>query len=252
MPGGEILVGVHAVLEALRAGQPMNKILVARQSRRQEVEEIIRLAREDGIPVQMVPPEHVKRLSAGVPAQGVVAVASPKRYVSLDEIMQVARRQGEPALLLALDQVEDPQNLGAILRNAEAAGAHGVIIPARRSALATAAVAKASAGALAHVPLARVTNLARALDELREKGLVVVGLSAEADTVLYSLSLLNPLVLVVGGEDRGLRRLVREKCDWLASLPLRGRVNSLNAAAAAAVALYEVLRQRHHARQNSP
>lgn len=245
------MLGPHAVLEALRAGRPLNKIWLAPGGRRPEYGEIVRLARENGVPVQPVVPAYLQRLAGSKRAQGVAAQAAPLAYATLEAILQRATERQEPPLVLALDQIEDPQNLGAVLRSAEATGVHGVVIPARRAAPATAAVARASAGALAHVPLARVGNLARTLEELGEAGLTVVGLAGEAETSLFSLSLVGPLVLVVGSEGRGLRRLVREKCHYLACLPRRGRVNSLNAAAAAAVALYEVLRQRY-ASENSP
>lgn len=240
----EILAGVHPVLEALRAGQPLNKIWLARGTGRREVGEILRLARQNGIPVHRVDPEHLKRLAPGTYAQGVAAQVAPKAYLSLEEVLSSAASRREPAFILALDGVEDPQNFGAILRSAEAAGVHGVVVPAWRAAPVTAAVARASAGALHHVPLARVSNLARALERLRAAGLTAIGLAGEAGTDFFSLSLLDPLVLVVGSEGRGLKRLVREKCDVLAALPMRGKVNSLNVAAATAVALYEVVRQR--------
>jgi len=240
----DLLVGIHPVLEALRAGRTLNRIWVADGVRRPEVREILELARQHRVPVQKVDRDYLRRLSGSLPSQGVAARVAPTSYASWSEVVaDLARGQG-PALLLALDQIEDPQNLGALLRTAEAAGVGAVVVPARRAAPVTAAVARASAGAVAYVRVARVTNLARALGEVKDLGLTVVGLSADGEHNLFFLDLRVPLALVVGGEARGLRRLVREKCDYLTRLPMLGRVNSLNASAAAAVALYEVVRQR--------
>ncbi|MGB9887657.1 MAG: 23S rRNA (guanosine(2251)-2'-O)-methyltransferase RlmB [Moorellales bacterium] len=240
----ELLVGVHSVLEALRAGRPLNKIWVATGPRRPEMREILALARERRVPVQKVERGFLKNLAGSLPAQGVAAQAAPVPYLDLEEVMEGLGARPEPPLLLALDQVEDPQNLGAILRSAEATGVDAVILPQRRAAPVTAAVARASAGAVAYLQLIRVPNLARALERLGDQGITVVGLEAEAERNLFSLDLRGPLALVAGGEARGLRRLVKEKCQYLARLPMRGRVTSLNASAATAVALYEVLRQR--------
>lgn len=240
----EVLAGVHPVLEALRADQPLNKIWLARGTKRPEVGEILRLAREKGVPVHRVEAKYLRRLVSGIQTQGVVAQLAPRPYLSLEDVLAVAAGRREPAFILALDGVEDPQNFGAILRSAEAAGVHGVVVPTWRAVPATAAVARASAGALYHIPLARVGNLVLALESLRSAGLTVIGLTAEASADFFSLTLRVPLVLVVGSEGKGLRRLVRERCDVLAALPMRGKVNSLNVAAAAAVALYEVVRQR--------
>lgn len=240
----EVLAGVHPVLEALRAGRPVNRLFMAHSAHRAEVEEIVRLARDKKVPVNWVDRERLNHITGGIYHQGVAAQVAPKPYLELDDLLEVELSPGENLFLLALDQIEDPHNLGAILRTAEAAGVHGVMIPTRRAAPATTAVARASAGALEHVRLARVGNLAQALDKCKQAGLMVLGLAGEAPVSLFSMSLQEPLVLVVGGEEQGMRRLIRERCDFIASLPMCGQVHSLNASVACAVACYEILRQR--------
>lgn len=243
-----ILAGRNPVREALRANQPLNKILLAGESRSSALREIYALAREKGIPVQVVAPENIVRLSAkaGVKnPQGVLAFVSPQKYQTLTEVLERTREEkGQPPLLVLLDHVEDPQNLGGILRVAEAVGAQGVIIPSRRSASLTPAAAKASAGASAHLPLARVPNLGQAIHVLKANHFWVGGATSKADKLYFEVDFNFPFALVVGSEGRGLSQAVEEKCDFLIRIPMRGKVTSLNVTAATAVILYEILRQR--------
>ncbi|MBC7106418.1 MAG: 23S rRNA (guanosine(2251)-2'-O)-methyltransferase RlmB [Firmicutes bacterium] len=239
----EVIVGRHSVREALRSGHPLNKVYVA-AGRTHGLDEIRSLARERGVPVCRVDRLYLDRLAPGVAHQGVAAVAAPYPYHELEDLLAGA---GEP-LLVVLDGVFDPRNLGSIVRVAEAAGVTGLVLPRRRTAGLTAAVAKAAAGALEYVRVARVGNPAVALRRLRERGLWVVGADPAAPRSLWDLALAGPLALVVGGEDRGLTKAVRAECDELLRIPMAGRITSLNVAVATAVVLYEVLRQRGRGR----
>lgn len=176
--------------------------------------------------------------------QGVIAVAAVREYVSIEDILQAAKDKGEPPLLVICDELSDPHNLGAVIRTAECAGAHGVIIPKRRSAGLTAVVAKTSAGAVSHIPVARVANLPSLLKELKKAGLWIFGSAADGTTPLYDADLKGPAAIVIGSEGEGMSRLVTENCDFLVSIPMKGKLNSLNASAAAAILLYEAVRQR--------
>lgn len=227
--------GLNAVLEALRGPREVEAVYVAKGARREELAGA-------GVPIFEVEREELNRMSATRSHQGVIARVSPFRYVELDEL--VGTRGDEPSLLLALDGVEDPMNLGSLLRVADAAGAGGVIIPKRRSTPVTPAVGRASAGAVEHTRIARVTNLPRALERLKSAGLWVVGAEADRGELYHEVDMTGPVVVVLGGEGRGLGRLVREHCDHLASIPMLGRVGSLNVAAAGAVLLFEAVRQR--------
>ncbi len=234
--------GRNPVLEALNGPRSLNRVLIARGSHGR-VREIAELARSRGVPVQFVERQVLDKICGGAKHQGVVAYLSPKRYASLEEVLRIASERQEPPLLLMLAGWEDPQNFGSILRSAEAAGAHGVIIPERRAVPLTGAVAKASAGALEYIPVSRVKNLSQALRELKDAGLWVVGADPDGDVRYFEADLTLPLVLVVGGEGKGLGHLAKN-CDFLVRLPMRGRVGSLNAAVAGAIILYEALRQR--------
>jgi 23S rRNA (guanosine2251-2'-O)-methyltransferase len=176
--------------------------------------------------------------------QGVIAIASARQYATLDDILKIPERKGQPALFLILDGIEDPRNLGAILRSAEATGVHGIIIPGRRSAGLTETVAKAAAGALEYVPVAKVVNIVNTIEEFKKNGIWVTGAEAGGETVYWDADFVRPTALVLGGEDKGVRRLVKEHCDCLVSLPLMGQISSLNVSVAAGALLYEVLRQR--------
>ncbi len=234
--------GRNPVYEALRAGHPLRKIQIARTARLSSaIIRIVQMARARGIPVQFVDPRHLDALSQTGAHQGVVAFAHVTRPVDLDDLLDRATASAHP-LLVFLDGIQDPHNLGAILRTAEAAGAQGAVIPKRRSAGLTPAVAKASAGAIVHLPVAVVPNLARAVEACRERGFRV--LAADVRGVPYDRADLRPPVaLVIGGEGSGVSRLVRERCDGLVGIPMYGRVASLNASVAAGILLYEVVRQ---------
>lgn len=233
------IYGLNPVFEALGAGRVREIRVAGRGGGRQQV--LVARAREAGVPVRVVSEDTLDREARGGVHQGVAATCDERRAWTVDELV---RDTGGPALLVVLDGVEDPHNLGAILRTADAAGVHGVIVQSRRSAALDGGVAKASAGALAHVRIAEVVNIARALEELKAAGVWTVGLAAEAGAPYDTVDLAGPTALVVGAEGTGLRRLVRETCDFLAAIPMTGRVGSLNVSVAAGVALFEAVRQR--------
>ncbi|MCL5780058.1 MAG: 23S rRNA (guanosine(2251)-2'-O)-methyltransferase RlmB [Firmicutes bacterium] len=240
----EIIAGRNPVREALRAGRPINKIMVAKGTGAGPLSEIINLAREKNIPIQMVERTNLDKLNPGAPHQGVVAYAAAKEYVEVEDILEIARARGEDPFIVMLDEINDPHNLGAILRTVDAAGAHGVIIPQRRSVALTSTVAKASAGAVEYVPVARVTNLDQTIRQLKNQGIWVVGADMEGPQIHWKAKLTGPLLLVIGGEGKGIGRLIKERCDMLVRLPMAGRGESLNASVAAALLVYEVVRQR--------
>ena len=247
-PPDAALVGRHAVLEALRAGQPVSRVLVSRAAHGPgPLREIFEIARRRGVPVQQVDARRLEALAHGLPHQGVAALTAAQALVDLDDVLDVARRRGEQPLLIVLDGIEDPQNLGAIIRTAEAAGAHGVVIPRRRAAGLTPAVARAAAGATAHLAVAGVTNVVAALERLKQAGVWAVGADPGAPDPYDAGALEPPVAIVMGAEGRGLHRLVRERCDRLVHIPLRGQVRSLNVSVAAALLLYEAARPRHAA-----
>lgn len=240
---GEILYGRNAVLEALRAGQRIDRILVAEGTKtRGSIAEIIDLARSQQISLEHVERRDLDRIASR--HQGIIAEVGEYKYASLEEIFTAARERGERPFLLILDCLQDVQNFGSLLRTAEAVGGHGVVIPKRRAVGVTAAVRKASAGAVEHLHIARVTNLARTINQLKENGIWVVGVDMAGEQIYDQADLNAPLALVVGSEGRGISRLVRENCDFLVRLPMCGRVSSLNAAVAGSIVLYEAWRQR--------
>jgi len=239
------IIGIKPVLEALKAGRPVQRVLVAEQRKQdRDVQAILRLAGECGAEVRLVNRDTLNREAPGANHQGIIAVAAAKQYATLDDILQAPARQGKAALILVLDGVEDPRNLGAILRTADASGVHGVIIPERRATGLTETVAKASAGAMEYVPVVKVVNIVNTLETLKNAGVWIVGAEADGDSVYWNADFVRPIALVLGGEDRGVRRLVRERCDYLVSLPLLGSISSLNVSVAAGILLYEALRQR--------
>jgi len=238
----EIACGIHAVLEAIRSGASrVERVCVQRGIANARIQEVIDLARAHGIPLSFEERAWLDRRAGGERHQGVVCSLASVPAATAEEILG---RAPAPGLVIVLDGVEDPHNLGAILRSAEVAGAAGVFLPQRRSAGLGAAAMKASAGAAAHIPVARVPNIARLIETLKERGYWVVGLDAGAKLKLWEADLAAPTALVLGGEESGLHRLVREKCDLLASIPVRGRVASHNVGVAAGIALYEAVRQR--------
>ena len=213
------------------------------------LQEIFAKAREKNIPVQKVDRRRLNKIAPRVSHQGVVALVAAREYVAVEDIL-TGVKPGEAPFIFILDEMHDPHNLGAILRTACAAGVHGVIIPRRRSAPLTPAVARASAGAIEYVPVARVANVTQTIDVLKEKGLWIAGADASGNEIFWDARLDGPIALVIGGEDKGLGRLIKEHCDVLVRLPMTGRVNSLNASVAAALLAYEVLRQRRKALKN--
>lgn len=230
--------------EALAAHRPLQSVLIVRGRHGGRLEEIVHMAKRNGIPVRFEERVRVDQAAGTQEHQGVVAFVASKSSVSIEELLQKPPNQDWPGLLVLLDGVEDPQNLGAIIRSALAAGAYGVIIPERRSAGLGDTTARASAGAVAHLPVARVTNLARAMETLKEAGYWLVGFDERGEKAYTQIDMTGPVALVMGGEGKGLHQLVRERCDFLASIPVRGPVASLNVSVAAGIALFEVIRQR--------
>ncbi|HET7521710.1 MAG TPA: 23S rRNA (guanosine(2251)-2'-O)-methyltransferase RlmB [Bacillales bacterium] len=240
----EFIIGKNPVLEALRSGREMNKIWVNERARG-SMQSVFRLAKQRGIFVQPVPKRKLDQLAESANHQGVVASVAAHRYAEMEALFRRAEEKGEPPFFVLLDEIEDPHNVGAILRTADAAGAHGVIMPKRRSPGLTAVVSKASAGAVEYVPVVRVTNLARTIDELKKRGLWFVGADAAGREDYREADFNMAAGLVIGNEGRGISRLVKEKCDFLIHLPMAGRVASLNAAVAAGLLMYEVYRKRN-------
>ena len=234
-----LIYGINTVSEALGAGRVIGLRVNERATGR--VDDLVKLAERAGVPVRRVGSADLDRAACGGVHQGVVADVREREQFDIQDL--ITGSSGAP-LILVLDGIEDPHNVGAILRSADAAGASGVVRQERHAAPLDGAAAKASAGAVSHVKVADVVNIARALEELKDAGVWTVGLSGDSPKTLYDIDLTVPIALVVGAEGTGLRRLVRERCDWLASLPMRGRVSSLNVSVAAGVALFEVVRQR--------
>mgnify|MGYP001072291286 CR=1 FL=1 len=234
-----VIEGRNAVTEAIRAGVAIDKIYLLKGEGDSALGHIASAAREQGVVVVNTDRRKLDAMSRTHAHQGVIALAAVR-----DDILAAAQAKNEPPLIVVCDELSDPHNLGAVIRTADAAGAHGVIIPKRRSAGLTAVVGKTSAGAVAHVPVARVPNLPALLKELKEAGVWVFGTAAEGTSTLYQADLKGPAAIVIGSEGDGMGRLVRENCDFIVSIPMRGKINSLNASAAAAVLLYEAVRQR--------
>jgi len=244
------LTGIHAVREALQAGSAFDRIVIAKGRQDTRVEEIVQLARAQNIPVRFEERNQLDRLANSRDHQGVVAVAAARPPATLEDLLDQANKsKGQMGLIVLLDGVEDPHNLGAIIRTALAAGAHGIVIPERRAAGLTDTVARASAGALAHLPVARVTNLARTMEELKEAGYWLVGLDENGEKSYTEVDYTTPTGIVMGGEGSGLHELTRKRCDFVVSLPTSGPVKSLNVSVATGVVLFEALRQRHKRNQ---
>ena len=239
-----MLEGRNAVTEALSAGRTIDKLFVADGDTDKALARICAMAKQAGAVVVPTDRRKLDLMSATGAHQGVIAMVAAHAYASIDDILQKAADAGEPPLIVICDELSDPHNLGAIIRTAECAGAHGVIIPKRRSVGLTAVVGKASAGALEYLPVARVANIAAAIDTLKKAGVWVCGTAAEGDTSLYRADLKGPAAIVIGNEGQGMSRLVSERCDFKVSIPMKGSISSLNASAAAAILLYEAVRQR--------
>ena len=239
-----IIEGRNAVIEALRTGTAIDKIYLAKGETDKTLGHIASKARDAGIVVVDADRRKLDAMSRTHSHQGVIALAAVREYVTVDAILKIAEDKGEKPLLVVCDEISDPHNLGAILRTAECAGAHGVIIPKRRSAGLTAIVAKTSAGAVSYMPVARVANISATLKELQDRGVWIFGTAADGNTTLYNADLKGAAAIVIGSEGDGMSRLVAENCDFLVSIPMKGKISSLNASAAAAILLYEAVRQR--------
>ncbi len=246
----DILYGLHAVREALKAGhRPLQRILVLRTDK--QFTDLVQLARSRRVPIHVQPLESFDRLVPHGKHQGVVAFAAAKAYQTEESILARAAARHEPPLVVLLDGVEDPHNLGAVLRTAEGAGSHGVFIPERRAAGLTSVVAKASAGAIDHIPVARVTNMSRSIESLKAAGVWIYGVTPSAKKLFTDVDFRGPIGLVLGGEGMGIRRGVLQHCDDCVRIPLRGKVQSLNVSASAAIVLYEAVRQRGCSNQHA-
>jgi 23S rRNA (guanosine2251-2'-O)-methyltransferase len=241
----QIIEGRNPVIEALRAGRPISRILIDRNAQLHgAAAQILQSAKSRGVPVELVDKQSIDRQSVTGSSQGVIAFAAAKDYVSLDDLFRISQEKREPALYLVLDGIEDPHNLGAILRTAEATGVHGVVIRERRAVGLTPAAVKASAGAVEYIPVAMVINISQAIIELKKNNVWVTGIDMAGDQGYSQVDFNLPAAIVIGGEGKGLSELARKRCDSIASIPMRGKVSSLNASVAAAVVMYEALRQR--------
>lgn len=241
------IFGRNPVLEALRNETTMNKIWMAKGDLKGSAKEIVALAKEKKVIVQEVERAKLDAMFPGENHQGVAASLATANYIEWEEILEIAQQRGEQPLLMILDELEDPHNLGAIMRSVDAVGAHGIIIPKRRAAALTEGVAKASAGAVAHVPVARVNNLVQVMEELKKRGIWIAGAAMEGTSV-YQQNMTGPLAIVIGNEGKGISRLVQKNCDFMVSIPMKGKINSLNASVAAGILLYEAYRQRRAGR----
>ena len=235
--------GRNAVMEAFRSGKTIDRVYVLKDCQDGPINSILREARKHDTLVNFVAKERLDQMSETGKHQGVIASAAAYAYAEVEDMLKLAEEKGEPPFLFLLDDIEDPHNLGAIIRTANLAGAHGVIIPKRRAVGLTATVARTSAGALNYTPVAKVTNLSATIEELKEKGMWFV-CADMGGTTMYDLNLTGPIGLVIGNEGDGVSRLVKEKCDFVASIPMKGEIDSLNASVAAGVLAYEIVRQR--------
>lgn len=240
----EWIAGKHSVLEALRSGHTINKILIADGSQASLTQPIVEEAKKSGVLVHFVDKRKLDQLVNHSQHQGVIAQATAYEYVEIEDILAAAKAKNEDPFILILDEIEDPHNLGSILRTADCTGVHGVIIPKRRSVGLTATVSKVSAGAIEYVSVARVTNIAQTIELLKEQGVWIAGADGSAKQSVYQANLNLPLAIVIGNEGKGIGRLIKDKCDFLINLPMRGQIQSLNASVAAGVLMYEAVRQR--------
>ena len=242
----DLIAGKNPVLEALKAGRPINKILLAKGIKSDgAIDEIIGLARNKGIPVEFLERQAIERQSLTGVSQGVLAYTASKDYVTLDDLLAIPKKTGEAALFCILDGIEDPMNLGAILRSAGATGVQGVIVRSRRAVGLTAIVAKASAGAIEYVPVARVANIAETIETLKKHNIWVTGIDMDGKTDYAKVDFKLPSAIVIGGEGKGLSPLVKKRCDTIAFIPMKGQIASLNASVAAALVMYAAFRQRN-------
>jgi len=236
--------GKNSVFEAIRSGRPLNKLFVEKDSQDVLILRIIAMAREKDIPIQYLERNKLDAMSQTRTHQGVILEVAAKGYVEVDDIIKAAEEKGEKPFVLVLDGITDPNNLGSIIRSAECAGVHGIILPKRRSAALNATVAKVAAGALEYVNVARVTNLVQTLRTLKNEGLWVIGADMDGETNFHDADLTGPIALVIGSEGEGLSRLVKNECDLMVKIPMKGKISSLNAGVAAGIMIFEILRQR--------
>lgn len=237
--------GRNPVLEILKSDKEIEKLYVLKGDLKGSIKKIIGIAKDRGIIIQQVNKNKLESLSDGNAHQGVVAVVSEYEYSELDDMISYARERGEDPFIVVLDEIEDPHNLGSIIRTAECAGAHGIVIPKRRSASVNSTVYKSSAGAVEHIMVAKVTNISNTLGELKDKGLWIYGADVDGEDYHFNTSLKGAIGLVIGNEGKGISRLVKENCDVLVKIPMKGKISSLNASNAASILMYEVVRQRY-------
>jgi len=240
-----LIIGRQPVLEALKSRQPIERILILHGTSGSHIDQIKQLARKLAIPVKDSDKERFAELAGDTQAQGILAIIDSYRYVEVEEILAIAQEKSEPPFIMILDEIEDPHNLGALIRSAECAGVHGVIIPLHNAASVNSTVVKTSAGATAHLPIARVTNIAQTLDELKKAGVWIVGTEMKAGKLSYGNEYRGALAIVVGNEGKGIRRLVKEKCDFLVKIPMHGKIESLNASVAGALVMFEAAKNRN-------
>lgn len=238
------LEGRNSVLEALRSGRSINRIFVSKGEREGSVNQIIAMARQSHILIQEIDRAKLDEMSVTHAHQGVIALTAAKDYVEVDEILKRAEESGRPPFIIILDEITDPHNLGSMLRTANAAGVHGIIIPKRRAIGLTASVSKASAGAIEYVPVARVTNIVQAIENLKKHNIWIAGTDSTGEKAYFECDLTGPIALVIGSEGEGMGKLVRESCDFVVNIPMLGKISSLNAAVAGAIVTYEIFRQR--------
>jgi 23S rRNA (guanosine2251-2'-O)-methyltransferase len=234
-----LIVGRQPVLEALKSRQPIERILILHGTSGSHIDQAKQLARKLAIPVKEADKERFAELADDTQSQGIIAIIDSYRYAEIEEILAIAQRKNEPSFILVLDEIEDPHNLGALIRSAECAGVHGVIIPLHNAASVNSTVVKTSAGATAHIAIARVTNIAQTLDELKKAGVWIVGTEMQSDKPYYEHDYRGSLAIVIGNEGKGIRRLVKEKCDFLVNIPMHGKIESLNASVAGALVMFE-------------
>ena len=240
----DLIMGRNTVLEALRSERDIHKIWIAEGATKGQIQQVVAVAKENKVMIQVVPKKKLDQMVEGN-HQGVIAQVAAYQYAELDDIFRKAEKKQEDPFILLLDELEDPHNLGSILRTADASGVRGIIIPKRRSVGLTATVAKSSTGAIEHVPVVRVTNLSRTIEELKERGVWIAGTDAKGSQDYRRMDGSMPLGIVIGSEGRGMSRIIKEKCDFLFHLPMVGHVTSLNASVAASLLMYEVYRKRH-------
>lgn len=239
----DLVAGRNAVMEVLKGSRSVNRLLVANGSSEGSMREIIALAKEKGINIQFYDRSKLDAMAPGIRHQGVLAQVPPVQYAELEDILQIARDRNEPPFIVLLDELEDPHNLGAILRTADAAGVHGVLIPKHRSCPLSTTVAKTSAGAVEHVPVARIGNMVQTIKKLKKEGLWVAAADMDG-TDYYDTDLTGSLLLVIGSEGQGVGRLIKEQCDFVVRIPMVGKINSLNASVAGSILMYEAMKQR--------